>query len=1664
MTLETRDIRPETLGGSPEASQMRAPAELMEGLFASVDDWDKVIPKDAYKELETQLQGSPDKVKTKQEIAINAFLVDRFQIPPDQAAKSAPELMTHYAKSVWQHEGPIEVGDFYAKANVQIQGEKNAGLMSQKAVDDMIPQLGQKDFEQWFTEYETTLKGHEGYNPAHADLYRIGMRQAWTQISDVADRYQTEVEQVTAWFQEQAKIQSGEFDGEATMTAKERLEMIEPSQKVMRLAENALLSIPKQDRGLIMELAATSAGVETEERGFGGKMAEQFTRGLEKFSESVVGGLNFGIDRSRIRRDLTDRYNYSVDPVRASTWISNGLLSASESFPRTIAAASVPGLVAGAMAQTTDLSKEFADAGVTGWRNGVLSVFTAIPYMAMDRLEANMVFAGKIPGVKGFLGSIKSKSQLTLGSLAKRVGGTAALNTAWELGTELSQDALRPTIQEFASWLDDSVPDVAWKEEISMIAGGSLETLGALLPLVLIGTGRATFKDRSYGKAYVEQTDYLQAAGFDADQVGRIMAAKPELRETVVQKIWKERKGIGSIPQRTAVEKLNQQAATATASLAREAPTTPDEPSPVFIEQTQKIEKATVFVGQGSVFSEIGDKDQSSASDRVGQAVTNVTEVEYLQAKAAEWKRIALEQSRSMDTIDESQRSSAKAQFFREAFESATGTGGALNQPQDRPQLTEFPAEVLPDGTIRMRKGPEASETGQSNRSIPPKKSGESSGKYRIRKDENGRFIVLNPEGTQIGTANTQEAAYIMVESDLGTRKQKAEVAAREAESLETERIQKTNPTPESDGNTVPASTSALNKEEISDLRDFFAMDDIPAVERQRFEEVLAAAKRKDLALNADDLAEVLIANPRPVSGEEHAAMVLRATQLQNRYEEAMRQAAAEIDNGNPVSGRELFDYAQQLFDKLDRLTLASDLSGTEIARALNIRKMRINRDTFSLAAIIQRAKLAKQAPLTEAEQKKLTELAAEIEAANKRIAELETALKEEQDKQAAEQAKSFVQEGVQRRSSARKKDAAQRREEAKKRLAKLGYRLNDITNSIGMSVETASLVAQIAETYIEEGAATLAEVKAKVQEDIPDLSDQDVFNALGGRIKKEVAKIESEVQARIKEIKKQAKLTAQINDAMEGIFESKRPVAKDSKEVAELRKKLGKLRIQADKAAQSDAALQRIHEKINDIQDQLEGGFRNIDGGPKKKPEERIDVAAMRVKLNELKRLMRTEDSIADLEAQLRGDIPFKVGTRELKVVQNQQLQEALLKRVQLQRQVRNAIAAAKKLTAREWIMELMLAPRTLLATADMSATARQGLFLSVRRPTLAAKTLKNSVAAFVNQNSADSIYLAIQRHPNHPRRLEAGLFLSELDLNVGKREENFLSSWAEKIPGWGVVVRASNRHMVTHLNLLRVGIFDKFLESHPDASLEQKRAMARYINYASGRGSLGRFNGATKELNTVFFAPRYAVSRFQTLLAPFIINDSNVRKEWAKDMGAFLGTGMSVLLLASLAGAEVGLDPEDSDFGKIILGDTRIDIWGGLQQPARLMMTPFVVGADRIGIRDMKKNVDIGDAIRRFIAYKASPAVNIPLEVIQGRDVVGQETTLFETAVGSVVPLFLQDVYSVYRNSESLPKTALAAGGTFFGFGVNEFEDRQSPEAKRAKRLEELQKRLEN
>jgi hypothetical protein len=233
--------------------------------------------------------------------------------------------------------------------------------------------------------------------------------------------------------------------------------------------------------------------------------------------------------------------------------------------------------------------------------------------------------------------------------------------------------------------------------------------------------------------------------------------------------------------------------------------------------------------------------------------------------------------------------------------------------------------------------------------------------------------------------------------------------------------------------------------------------------------------------------------------------------------------------------------------------------------------------------------------------------------------------------------------------------------------------------------------------------------------------------------------------------------------------------------------------------------------------------------------------------------------------------------------------------------------------------------------------------------------------------------------------------------------------------------------------------------LERYPNATRAELKAWGNAVNVFSGRGTIGKYGGLAQ---WIAFAPRFAISRAET---PWLIkrhwSEPRVRKELAKTYARTAILGGSLLAMAELAGFEVGISPRDPDFGKIVVGKTRVDIWAGVQQPMRLVARIGIAAFDRVGITgkdlaDSEKQLDPVELVSRFAAFKLAPWATIARELLTEKSAVGEPRTPLETGVRSIIPLVYEDIWDAYK-LEGKERAAVVGGLVTLGVGVSTYED---------------------
>lgn len=452
----------------------------------------------------------------------------------------------------------------------------------------------------------------------------------------------------------------------------------------------------------------------------------------------------------------------------------------------------------------------------------------------------------------------------------------------------------------------------------------------------------------------------------------------------------------------------------------------------------------------------------------------------------------------------------------------------------------------------------------------------------------------------------------------------------------------------------------------------------------------------------------------------------------------------------------------------------------------------------------------------------------------------------------------------------------------------------------------------------------------------------------------------------------------------------------------------------------------------------------------PKKSPEE-IALKAYKT---------RTANRITELEAKVKAGDFSKKPKREIAMDQ-----EALNLQFKLDTAKRAYHEARMKdnLARRNWLqkaggaaMEAINLSRAIKTSFDLSAVLRQGGFIALGHPLRAAKSIPAMFKALTKKGEF-AVNQEILNRPNYRLYEQSKLYLAEHGQKLSQMEEAYMSRWAEKVPG----VAASQRAYTTFLNKLRADSFDAMIEGLAKdgrkPTPEEAKAVANYINVATGRGNLGAKENALVGLNTVFFAPRYVASRFQLLAGqPLYRGSAATRKMVAKEYGRFLAGIGTVYALGIAAGGSVETDPRSADFGKIRFGNTRLDPLAGLAQVtvlvARLATGETKTASGKI-VPIRGDNVPYGgsnsaDVIARFMRSKLSPVVGTSIDVLAGKDVVGQKVMPETMPERLLIPLAFNDIYTAMKE-EGVPAGSAFGILAIFGMGLQNYDPkRKSPD----------------
>lgn len=424
----------------------------------------------------------------------------------------------------------------------------------------------------------------------------------------------------------------------------------------------------------------------------------------------------------------------------------------------------------------------------------------------------------------------------------------------------------------------------------------------------------------------------------------------------------------------------------------------------------------------------------------------------------------------------------------------------------------------------------------------------------------------------------------------------------------------------------------------------------------------------------------------------------------------------------------------------------------------------------------------------------------------------------------------------------------------------------------------------------------------------------------------------------------------------------------------------------------------------------------------------------------------------------------------------------------------------------ARDTVLEGWNLLRAFRATFDLSFVLMQGGTLTVsnlwHKPQAVANAMKNMWRAMRSEKKSEEWLHQIKAQDWYPLAKEAKLAITEPHAELSAREELFLSDWTRLI--WNGIgkplslvskgaherwkaanpFRALERGAVGYLDTLRV---ERFLDgmnmlerkkaSGEEVSKQDYKDVANAINTLTGRASLGPFEGISKGLTVAFFSPRLWASAIKTstpyAFYHFGTMTPTARSLAMQDLGRTIGTTMGIVTLAAVylnhdddKETGVELDPRSSDFGKIKLGDIRIDPWGGKVQQV-VLQSRLVAGIASLFVdkpfNAIKKEngelLPLGVAHRtptiidlglRMATNKLSPAAGFLVKAGSTtvdkdgvrKDSFGHEYHMSKEAAELLVPIYFETINSLRKEDPGALEGFLMAY-SLLGGGVDVYND---------------------
>ena len=429
----------------------------------------------------------------------------------------------------------------------------------------------------------------------------------------------------------------------------------------------------------------------------------------------------------------------------------------------------------------------------------------------------------------------------------------------------------------------------------------------------------------------------------------------------------------------------------------------------------------------------------------------------------------------------------------------------------------------------------------------------------------------------------------------------------------------------------------------------------------------------------------------------------------------------------------------------------------------------------------------------------------------------------------------------------------------------------------------------------------------------------------------------------------------------------------------------------------------------------------------------------------------------------------------------------------------LRNESPLTRAQIVRGIIITFFNVPRQLLLSIDAGAIFNQGGLLLGRFTTKGGfvdlgKSLKGTLSEGKYKAQMDQI----KRDPDYDYlTTKTGIFISELDGPLSKREEGFMFN-IFRLAGVQNAHPAFTKTGITHLgrtiaypfksgerfhnlylNKMRYSMLRDFNAKLVKSGIDDAardaaiKNYADFLNKATGRGDLGKLSNMAPELATVLLAPRWMASRVQV---PYSVvktvgkeahagKGMYASKQIAQDLTRTFGVLGGIGTLLYLNGFRIETDWRKSSFlkasnegtnfvsGEQGSGKINIDLTMGLGSVWRFIARASygTVARKEVTTTGTEFDADVGRQIGNFMRAKLSPLGASATGLISGNNYFGEEVTGREmfipgqsTHYQDFLPLMTQQILEASEEMDGGPTLALLGAGAVGGLNVNVYPDK--------------------